>query len=118
MTRLFTTIGLLVLSNCFMTYAWYGHLQHLKDKSWFIAAIISWGIAFFEYMLQVPANRIGFDNGNGLTPAQLKIMQEAIALTVFVPFSVIFMGQRVGWNYYAAAGCIAAAVFFIFFFKS
>lgn len=112
----FATVGLLILSNVFMTFAWYGHLKNLKDKFWLIAVVVSWGIAFFEYMLQVPANRLGADQG--LTLAQLKILQEAIALAVFVPFSVFYMGQHVGWNYYAAAGCIAAAVFFIFFFKS
>ncbi len=106
------TILLLVASNLFMTYAWYGHLKTLKGKFWLVAVLVSWGIAFFEYMLQVPANRIG--HSSGLTLAQLKILQEAIALSVFVPFSVFFMNEKIGWNYLAAGVCIALAVFFIF----
>lgn len=99
-----------------MTFAWYGHLSTLKGKCWLVAALVSWGIAFFEYMLQVPANRIGAERG-GLTLAQLKIMQEAISLSVFVPFAVFFAKEKVGWNYLAAGLCIALAVFFIFFFR-
>ncbi|MEO5713078.1 MAG: DMT family protein [Luteolibacter sp.] len=105
------TIILLSLSNVFMTFAWYAHLKDLKDKTWFIAALISWGIAFFEYMLQVPANRIG---STAFTLPQLKIMQEVITLSVFLPFAVFFMKEKVSWNYAGAAVCLAGAVFFIF----
>ncbi len=105
------TIMLLSLSNVFMTFAWYAHLRDLKDKTWFIAALISWGIAFFEYMLQVPANRIG---STAFSLPQLKIMQEVITLTVFLPFAVFFMKEKVTWNYAGAAACLAGAVFFIF----
>ena len=84
------TVGLLILSNCFMTYAWYGHLKNLGSKPLIVAVLISWGIAFFEYLIQVPANRIGHEGNISL--AQLKIMQEVISLSVFVPFSVLFMG--------------------------
>ena len=105
------TIALLTLSNVFMTFAWYAHLRDLKDKTWFIAALISWGIAFFEYMLQVPANRIG---SQVFTLPQLKIIQEVITLTVFLPFAVFFMKEKVTWNYAGAAVCLAGAVFFIF----
>ena len=105
------TVLLLTLSNVFMTFAWYAHLKDLKDKTWFIAAIISWGIAFFEYMLQVPANRIG---SQSFTLPQLKIMQEVITLSVFLPFAVFFMKEKITWNYAGAAVCLAGAVFFIF----
>ena len=105
------TIILLTLSNVFMTFAWYAHLRDLKDKPWWIAAFISWGIAFFEYMLQVPANRIGHQ---AFSVAQLKIMQEVITLSVFVPFAVFFMKEKITWNYLGAAACMAGAVFFIF----
>jgi uncharacterized protein (DUF486 family) len=105
------TIGLLTLSNIFMTFAWYAHLRELKDKPWWIAAFISWGIALFEYLLQVPANRIGHQI---YSVAQLKIMQEVITLAVFVPFAVFFMKERITWNYLGAAACMAGAVFFIF----
>lgn len=105
------TIGLLTLSNIFMTFAWYAHLRDLKDKPWWIAAFISWGIALFEYMLQVPANRIG---NQIYSVAQLKIMQEVITLAVFVPFAVFFMKEKITWNYLGAAACMAGAVFFIF----
>ncbi|MEO8613806.1 MAG: DMT family protein [Luteolibacter sp.] len=105
------TVLLLTLSNVFMTFAWYAHLRDLMGKAWFIAALISWGIAFFEYMLQVPANRIG---SQAFTLPQLKIMQEVIALTVFVPFAVFFMKEKITWNYAGAAVCMAGAVFFIF----
>lgn len=115
MNRL-ATILLLVCSNVFMTFAWYGHLRNFKDRFWLLAVVVSWGVAFFEYTLQVPANRIGF--ASGLSLAQLKIIQEAIALLVFVPFSILYMHEKVGWNYLAAAACIALAVFFIFCFPS
>jgi len=105
------TVILLTLSNVFMTFAWYAHLRDLKDKPWWIAAFISWGIALFEYMLQVPANRIGHQ---AFSVAQLKIMQEVITLCVFVPFAVFFMKEKITWNYLGAAVCMAGAVFFIF----
>jgi uncharacterized protein (DUF486 family) len=105
------TIGLLTLSNVFMTIAWYGHLKGLSSKPWWIAALISWGIALFEYLLQVPANRIGYTQ---FSLAQLKIMQEAITLTVFVPFAIIFMDQPFKLDYVWAALCLVGAVYFIF----
>ncbi len=103
--------GLLVLSNVFMTFAWYAHLKNLNDKPWWIAALASWGIALFEYLLQVPANRIGYAQ---LDLGQLKILQEAIALTVFVPFALVYMRQPLRLNYLWASLCIAGAVYFIF----
>lgn len=106
------TAGLLTLSNVFMTFAWYGHLRDLATKPWYVAALISWGIALFEYLLQVPANRIGFQNGISL--AQLKILQEAITLTVFVPFSMLYMQQPFKLDYIWAALCMVGAVYFIF----
>ena len=112
MSALWRTALLLTLSNLFMTFAWYAHLKDLRSKPWAIAALASWGVALLEYLLQVPANRNGYDGGASL--AQLKIMQEAIALAVFVPFAVFYMKQSVGWNYLAAAGCILLAVVFIF----
>ncbi|MCF0119991.1 MAG: DMT family protein [Oscillospiraceae bacterium] len=105
------TAGLLILSNVFMTFAWYGHLRHLNSKSWLIAALISWGIALFEYLLQVPANRIGFTQ---YSLAQLKILQETITLSVFVPFAVFYMGQPFKLDYVWAALCLLGAVYFIF----
>jgi hypothetical protein len=105
------TAGLLALSNIFMTFAWYGHLKELSSKPWWIAALISWGIALFEYLLQVPANRIGFTEYN---LAQLKILQEAITLTVFVPFALFFMNQPLKLDYLWAALCLVGAVYFIF----
>lgn len=108
----FLTAGLLTLSNVFMTFAWYGHLKDLGSRPWYIAAVVSWGIALFEYMLQVPANRIGFQSGISL--AQLKILQEAITLTVFVPFSLFYMQQSFKLDYVWAALCMVAAVYFIF----
>ena len=111
MRPVLTTIGLLIHSNVFMTFAWYGHLKNLSNRAWYIAAAASWGVAFFEYMLQVPANRIGHTT---LSLGQLKIMQEVIALSVFVPFSIFYMKETLSWNYLYAAICIAGAVFFIF----
>ncbi|HWT70979.1 MAG TPA: DMT family protein [Oxalicibacterium sp.] len=105
------TAGLLALSNIFMTFAWYGHLKELSSKPWWIAALISWGIALFEYLLQVPANRIGYSTYN---VAQLKILQEAITLTVFVPFALIFMNQPLKLDYLWAGLCLIGAVYFIF----
>jgi uncharacterized protein (DUF486 family) len=107
------TVTLLVASNLFMTLAWYGHLKHLNTTPWYIAAIASWGIAFFEYLLQVPANRIGY--AGGLNLAQLKILQEVITLAVFVPFAMLYMGEAPRWNYVWAAFCLMGAVYFIFF---
>jgi uncharacterized protein (DUF486 family) len=105
------SIGLLCVSNVFMTFAWYGHLKELANKPWFIAVLASWGIALFEYAFQVPANRIGF---TALNVAQLKILQEVITLSVFVPFSVYFMKEPLKLDYVWAALCIFAAVFFVF----
>ena len=109
---LMKTIGLLVCSNVFMTFAWYAHLKNLRDKPWIIAALVSWAIALAEYLLQVPANRIGFFGGVSL--GQLKIIQEVITLGVFVPFAVIYMHQPVKLNYLWAGLCLVGAVYFIF----
>lgn len=106
------TVGLLMLSNVFMTFAWYGHLRHLAAHPWWIAALFSWGIALFEYLLQVPANRVGYASGFSL--AQLKITQEVITLLVFMPFAVFWMGQPLKWDYLWAALCLIGAVYFIF----
>jgi hypothetical protein len=103
--------GLLVLSNVFMTFAWYAHLRDLSARPWYVAALVSWGIALFEYLLQVPANRIGYTQ---LNLAQLKILQEVITLTVFVPFAVLYMRQPLKLDYLWAALCILGAVYFIF----
>ena len=105
------TIVLLVLSNIFMTFAWYAHLRDLSAKPWFIAVLVSWGIAFFEYTLQVPANRIGF---RSLDLGQLKILQEVITLTVFVPFAVFYMKQPFRTDFLWAGLCLMGAVYFMF----
>lgn len=105
------TAFLLGLSNLFMTVAWYAHLKHMNDRPWWIAALASWGVALFEYMLQVPANRIGYTM---LSLPQLKILQEVIALTVFVPFAVLYMHEPISWNYLWAGLCLLGAVYFIF----
>jgi len=105
------TTGLLVCSNLFMTFAWYGHLKHLASRPWWIAALLSWGIALFEYLLQVPANRIGH---TALSLAQLKILQEVITLSVFVPFAVLYMHAPLKLDYLWAALCLMGAVYFIF----
>ena len=102
---------LLVASNVFMTFAWYAHLKNLADRPWWIAALASWGIALFEYLLQVPANRIGFTE---LSLGQLKIMQEAITLSVFVPFAILYMNQPLKLDYLWASLCIVGAVYFVF----
>ena len=102
---------LLVGSNFFMTFAWYGHLKNLRDKPLYLAIVVSWGIAFFEYVLQVPANRIGSAT---LTLAQLKVMQEVITLIVFVPFAVFYMGQPVKTDFIWAGFCLVGAVYFVF----
>ena len=107
----FQTAGLLVLSNIFMTFAWYGHLKNLNHRAWYIAALVSWGIALFEYLLQVPANRIGHTQ---FSLAQLKIMQEAITLSVFVPFAMFYMNEPFKLDYVWAALCLVGAVYFIF----
>ncbi len=104
--------GLLVLSNLFMTFAWYGHLKSLGGKPWIVAALISWGIALFEYLLQVPANRIGY--AGGLSLAQLKIGQEVITLAVFVAFATLYMDQPLKLDYLWAGLCLVGAVYFIF----
>jgi len=106
------TFGLLALSNVFMTIAWYGHLKNLASSPWWTAALVSWGIALFEYLLQVPANRIGYSGGYSL--AQLKIAQEVITLAVFVPFAVVYMQQPLKLDYLWAALCLVGAVYFIF----
>ena len=105
------TAGLLTCSNVFMTFAWYAHLRNLADKPWYLAAIISWSIALFEYLLQVPANRIGYTT---LSLAQLKIIQEVITLLVFAPFAVIYMKQPIKLDYLWAALCLVGAVYFVF----
>ena len=105
------TALLLACSNVFMTFAWYAHLKNLSDKPWFIAALASWGIAFFEYILQVPANRIGHDVMN---VGELKILQEVITLVVFVPFSIYFLKEKITTDYIGAGCCLIGAVFFIF----
>jgi uncharacterized protein len=105
------TIILLTLSNVFMTFAWYAHLKNLLAKPWYIAALASWGIALFEYLLQVPANRIGY---TALTLPQLKILQEVITLSVFVPFVLFYMRQPLKWDYLWAALCMMGAVYFMF----
>jgi uncharacterized protein len=106
-------ILLLTASNVFMTLAWYGHLKNLATAPWYFAALISWGIALFEYLLQVPANRIGFQQA-GLSVGQLKIMQEVITLSVFVPFAVFYLNEPLKLDYLWAALCILGAVYFIF----
>ncbi len=106
-----TTAFLLCCSNVFMTFAWYGHLKNLSGKPWIVAALVSWGIAFFEYMIQVPANRIGHE---ALNLGQLKILQEVITLAVFMPFSVFYMKESIRLDYLCAGLCILGAVFFIF----
>jgi len=103
--------ALLTLSNLFMTFAWYGHLKHLQGSPWWTAALVSWGIALFEYLLQVPANRVGY---GVMSLAQLKILQEVITLAVFVPFAVLYMDQPVKLDFLWAGLCLLGAVYFIF----
>lgn len=105
------SVFLLVCSNVFMTFAWYAHLKELSHKPWIIAALVSWGIALFEYMFQVPANRIGY---TALTIGQLKVMQEVITLSVFVPFSVMYLKEPLKLDYLWAGLCLVGAVYFIF----
>lgn len=111
MNRTAITILLLCCSNVFMTFAWYGHLRNLSHKPWIIAAFVSWGIALFEYLLQVPANRLGHQV---MTVGQLKILQEVITLSIFVPFSVFFMKEKLSMDYLWAGLCLLGAVFFLF----
>jgi len=111
MKELWMTIGLLSLSNVFMTFAWYAHLKELNNKPWIVAALFSWGIALFEYLMQVPGNRIGH---TVMSVAQLKILQEAITLTVFVPFAFFYLKEPLKLDYLWAGLCILGAVFFIF----
>ena len=106
------TVGPLLLSNVFMTFAWYAHLKELSAKPWWLAALLSWGVALFEYLLQVPANRIG--HGAGFSLAQLKITQEVITLAVFVPFSLYYMGEPLKLDFLWAGLCLMGAVYFIF----
>jgi hypothetical protein len=105
------SIALLICSNVFMTFAWYAHLKELNTKPWLIAALISWGIAFFEYMLQVPANRIGYTT---LNVGQLKILQEVITLSVFVPFAVFYLREPLKLDYLWSGLCLVGAVYFAF----
>ena len=111
MHALLISIFLLMCSNVFMTFAWYAHLKELNNKPWIVAALISWGIALFEYLLQVPANRIGF---TVLNIGQLKIMQEVITLAIFVPFSLMYLKEPLKMDYFWAGICLVAAVFFMF----
>lgn len=111
MPVLLKTVLLLSLSNVFMTFAWYAHLKNLSDKPWYVAAFLSWGIALFEYMLQVPANRIGY---SALSLSQLKLLQEVITLSVFLPFAIFYMHQPLKLDFVWAGMCLLGAVYFIF----
>jgi hypothetical protein len=111
MNPIVRTVILLTLSNVFMTFAWYAHLKNLNQKPWVVAALVSWGIALFEYLLQVPANRVGY---TVMTLPQLKILQEVITLSVFVPFVILYMRQPLKLDYLWAALCILGAVYFVF----
>lgn len=120
--KLFYTIGLLIISNIFMTFAWYGHLKLKQESGWFASlpligvVIFSWSIAFFEYLFQIPANRIGFiDNGGPFSLMQLKVIQEVITLIIFTVFTtVLFKGEALHWNHLAAFVCLVLAVYFVF----
>ena len=107
------TVCLLIASNVFMTFAWYGHLKNMATAPWYLAALVSWGIALFEYLLQVPGNRIGFQQA-GFSVAQLKILQEVITLSVFVPFAMLYMDEPFKLDYLWAGLCMVGAVYFIF----
>jgi uncharacterized protein (DUF486 family) len=111
MAVLLQTVVLLALSNVFMTIAWYWHLRGLNDKPWHVAALVSWGIALFEYLIQVPANRVGYTQ---LNMSQLKILQEVVSLSVFIPVAVWLLKEPLRWDYVWAGLCVVAAVFFIF----
>ncbi len=110
MTHFIIVFGGLTLSNLFMTFAWYGHLKSMNSRTWLLAALVSWGIAFFEYLIQVPTNRYGYAHFSG---AQLKIMQEVVALGVFVPFAIFYLKEPFKLNYLWACLCILGALFFI-----
>ena len=110
-TTLAKTAGLLAFSNLFMTFAWYAHLKHFRGKPWIVAALVSWAIALFEYLLQVPANRIGY---TALSLGQLKVLQEVITLLVFVPFAILYMQQPLKLDFLWAGLCLVGAVFFVF----
>ena len=105
------TAAMLAASNVFMTFAWYAHLKDLSAKPWYVAALVSWGIALFEYLIQVPANRVGYTE---MSLGQLKILQEIVTLAVFVPFALFYMQQPLKWDYLWAALCILGAAYFIF----
>ena len=109
------TVLLLVVSNVFMTFAWYGHLKHHQSSPLWVVVLVSWGIALFEYVFQVPANRIGAENG--LSAGTLKVMQEAITIVVFVVFARLYLGEKLTWNYYAGFAFIFVGVFFVFYFR-
>ena len=111
MNSIVRTVALLACSNVFMTFAWYAHLKHLSTRAWYVAALASWGIALFEYLLQVPANRIGY---SVMSLPQLKILQEAITLAVFVPFTLLYMKLPMKLDYVWATLCILGAVYFMF----
>jgi uncharacterized protein (DUF486 family) len=111
MNPVFTTIGLLICSNVFMTFAWYAHLKELNNRVWIVAALVSWGIALFEYLFQVPANRIGY---TVMSVGELKIIQEVITLSVFVPFSLFYLKEPLKMDYLWAGLCLVGAVFFMF----
>jgi uncharacterized protein (DUF486 family) len=111
MRVMLVTAGLLTCSNVFMTFAWYAHLRDLRGRAWYVAALVSWSIALFEYLLQVPANRIGY---TAMSLAQLKILQEVITLAVFVPFAVIYMRQPMKLDFLWAGLCLLGAVYFMF----
>lgn len=108
-----STILLLICSNVFMTFAWYAHLKNLNHKALWVAILVSWGIAFFEYLFQIPANRIGYSSGL-ISLAQLKILQEVITLALFVPFAIFYMHQNLSWNFLWAGVCMVGAVYFMF----
>jgi len=111
MPTVIKTIALLSISNVFMTFAWYSHLRNMSDRKWYVAALVSWGIALFEYLVQVPANRMGYEV---LNIGQLKILQEVITLAVFIPFVYFYMRQPLNLNYLWAGLCLLGAVFFLF----
>jgi uncharacterized protein (DUF486 family) len=111
MPTILKTTLLLVASNLFMTFAWYGHLRNQAHKAWYVAALASWGIALFEYLLQVPANRIGY---TALSLGQLKMLQEIIAITVFIPFAILYMRQPIKTDFLWAGLCLLGAVYFVF----
>lgn len=111
MNHYIVTVVLLCCSNVFMTFAWYGHLRYLSHKTWILAALVSWGIALFEYLLQVPANRIGH---HVMSVGQLKILQEIVTLSVFVPFSLLYMREKLSLDYLWAGLCLFGAVLFLF----